>query len=137
MFKPTLLFASLALFSNVEAATYSISTNADSGVGSLRSALADMAARPTEDHTINMQISNQTISLLSPLPNIRGRNVTFFGSTGLVIDGSAQHPIFVVSTLLPRTEQLRVLNMTLARGVGPSGGCTVYVTSATATPAPY
>jgi hypothetical protein len=123
MFKPTLLFASLVLFSNVEAVTYSISTNADSGVGSLRAALADMATRPTEDHTINMQISNQTISLLSPLPNIRGRNVTFFGNTGLVIDGGVQHPIFVVSTQLPRTEQLRVLNMTLTRGVGPSGGC--------------
>jgi parallel beta-helix repeat protein len=76
---------------NAEAATYTVSTTADSGAGSLRQAINDANANPGQD-IIRFQIGTgaKTISPLSALPSI---------VDPLIIDGSTQ-PGFVGTPLI-------------------------------------
>ena len=69
-------------------ATYTVTTNADSGAGSLREAITYANANPGT--TIHFGISNQIITLLSELPLILGDNTVIDGeANNIAIDGGS------------------------------------------------
>jgi gliding motility-associated-like protein len=78
------LLSCVAIAVNCRAATFVITSNADSGPGTLRQALTDAAATGgsvSNNITFNLPAGQQTINVLSPLPAI---------TSSLIIDGSTQ-----------------------------------------------
>lgn len=91
---PALMLASTSLC----AATFTVTTNADAGPGSLRDAIHDANAAPGT-HTIVFNLApTSTITLASGLPLIL-RSMIINGSAvpGLTISGGGTSPLFIVS----------------------------------------
>jgi beta-glucanase (GH16 family) len=93
--------------------TITVTSNADSGVGSLRSALGNVCAGGTIQ--ADASLAGQTITLTSG-PLTLGKNVTIDGSAapGLIISGNNSDRVVVVNSGVTAT--LRAL--TLANGYG-------------------
>ena len=80
----------LGFAGGVGAETFTVTTNADMGTGSLRAALTAAAADDSEPHTIEFAaaLDGQTIALASALPDV-GRVVTFdTQGRAVTLDGS-------------------------------------------------
>jgi hypothetical protein len=120
----TLVAATLA--GTAQAATYTVTSAADSGSGTLRAALLDMASRPaSENHDINLLLApDQTLSLLSPLPPIQGRSVSINAqfSPTFVITGLGLNPIFELSATGTPTS-LSLTDFSVQSGRRSAGGC--------------
>src|SRR5579863_6385618 len=72
-----------------------VTTNSDSGAGSLRDAITYANANPGT--TITFGISNQTINLASALPLILGNNTTIDGgSNNITVSGAGTYRVFFV-----------------------------------------
>ncbi|MFN7782644.1 MAG: hypothetical protein ACK5PG_07885 [Lysobacterales bacterium] len=119
------LLALLPFTASHAATTYTVTSTADSGAGSLRAAIQSLNANTAENnHTIAFAVgSGQTIQVLSNLPAI-GRSGAFVsidgsGSPGLQIDGMG------TSRLLFSFENalFSVRDLTLTRGFAGGGGC--------------
>ncbi len=89
----------LCSYQSIFSTTYTVTTTADSGAGSLRQAIIDANANPSP-HTINFSIATgvQTIVLSTALPAITNSNITIDATTQtgyasndpqIVIDGSS------------------------------------------------
>jgi hypothetical protein len=107
------------------AASYVVSSTADSGQGTLRAALEDMTARPGENHEVAFALpEGNVITLTSPLPNLRGLIVRLYGAAGQasVIDGAGQYPIFRAEPEPPNSMSIELENLELrnARWNGPA-----------------
>lgn len=125
--RPLATFAVLACACvGVDAATYTVTSAADGGPGTLRAALADMAARPaSEDHVVNIVVPpTQTLALASALPPIRGNRVTIdaSGAVDFWLTGQALLPLFVLDASGAPSE-LTVRGFGLASGRRAAGGC--------------
>lgn len=119
------VLASVLCIGPVAAATYTVTSNADSGPNTLRAALLDMATRPAEDHTVTLAIAGSVIQLASPLPAIRGRTVLIDASAfpDVSVDGALAHRVFEVGVTAPLVQQLTLRGFRVARGRAISGGC--------------
>lgn len=107
------------------AASYVVSSTADSGPGTLRAALEDMTGRPVENHEVVFALpAGSVITLASPLPNLRGLTVRLHGGAGPapVIDGAGQYPIFRAEPASPNAMFVELENLELrnARWNGPA-----------------
>jgi hypothetical protein len=119
------LLALLPFTDSLAATTYTVTTTADSGAGSLRAAIQSLNANTAENsHTIAFAVgSGQTIQVLSNLPAI-GRSGAFVtidgsGSPGLQIDGlGTSRLLFSFENAL-----FSVRDLTLTRGFAGGGGC--------------
>ena len=119
------LLALLPLTGAQAATTYTVTSTADSGAGSLRAAIQAINANAAENsHTIVFAVgSGQTIQVLSNLPAI-GRSGAFVtidgsGSPGLQIDGlGTSRLLFSFENAL-----FSVRDLTLTRGFAGGGGC--------------
>lgn len=93
---------------------FSVTSNADSGAGSLRQAMLD-AAGSAGPHTITIQNGLGTINLASGLPIIAG-DLTIDGGTGNTIDGGGtSRPFFVESGTVV------ISNLTIQNGMAQGG----------------
>ena len=105
----------LACAPSAFAATFTVTTNADSGVGSLRQAILDANGSPGVDVIdFNLTFSNSTITPVTSLPPVSGE-VTFDGSAGGQqprIDGSAVHGVGLQFTI-PSAAQSTVRGLTI------------------------
>lgn len=123
--RPTLLAGLLLAVSgaSAEAATFTVTTTADSGPGSLRAAILAANAEPGA-HTIVFGggfPAEGAILLASPLPAISAERLTIAG--GLLeprIDGVGLHRPFTVGTL---NTDFRIEDLILRNGLAPRGGC--------------
>lgn len=85
-----LLFLQIYLYSQ----TLTVTTSADSGVGSLRQAILDINSGNEEDNTIHLQIpSNIPICISSDLPVIK-KNTAITSSRKQSINGNNQYRLF-------------------------------------------
>ena len=116
------LLASL-LISAAQAATFNVTSTADSGTGSLRSAIAGANVVPNTPHTIafNTQFPDGgTINLQSALPLIQVQNLAIAGGTrSPIISGVNAHQILRVgsaSTSLTISDVEFRLGRSLSRG---------------------
>ena len=114
------------------AAEFWVTSHADSGQGSLRSAIEAVNAAAGDGHMIRFNIpSAGTIVLASPLPDIAKPTVTisaFKAPTPVVIDGAGQFPILTTDGAV---QTLRVSWLTLRNGLRNQpvgGGCLRSVT---------
>lgn len=97
------------------AATINVTSNADSGAGTLRTAIASAVS----GDTINFAPALGTIVLASKLPDIVA-NLTIDGGTQtVVVDGASSFPILMIDT---GTVTLRKLKFQNGKAVGGSGG---------------
>ncbi len=96
--------------------TVNVTTNSDSGAGSLRQAMLDINAGSDTSNTINLQIpGNAPIAVSSDLP-LTKKN-TIINSTGRqIIDGSDQFRLF--ATIMA---DLTLTNCTLRNGAAIGG----------------
>lgn len=118
------LLASL-LCSLAHAASFSVTTTADSGNGSLRTAINSANAAPSTAHTITFTAqypSGSTIALQSALPLILAQNLTIIGGgRSPVISGQSTYQIFRVSDA---NTNLDIRDMSLINGHSTrNGGC--------------
>ncbi len=119
------LLALLPLASAQAATTYTVTTTADTGPGSLRWAILTLGGNASESvFTIAFDVgSNQTIAVASDLPAVgrTGAIVTIdgSGSPGLQIDGLGTSRLLFSL----RNSLLTVRDLSLVRGRGASGGC--------------
>lgn len=106
------------------AATFTVTTTADAGAGSLRQALADARVAPSPPHTIIFGAafpSAGVITLASPLPTWINGRLTIDGNSRLPrISGNNAHPIFVVGVGGTR---LDLEGLALRDGRRNLGGC--------------
>lgn len=118
-------FAALALAAAgaAHAGTYTVTTTADSGPGSLRQILTDLP--PGEANAITFQPGGSGIVVIaagSALPPLRGTSVLVDGAYsmgGVAIDGQGAHPLFTAGGT-PTT----IRNITVRNGAGGiSSGC--------------
>ena len=117
----SVLMAVVVLASPAWAATYTVTSKADSGAGSLRQAIIDANATTGVADTINFKLgSSATITLTSgQLPTITdGAGLTIDGgSADITISGANQHRVFLVDS-----GKLTLRNLTVANGASGSGG---------------
>ncbi|MGO9702728.1 MAG: Hint domain-containing protein [Xanthobacteraceae bacterium] len=110
---------------------YTVTTNSDTGPGSLSEAITYANANPGT--TITFGISNQTITLTSPLPLILGNNTTIDGgSNNITVSGANTYRVFVIGAAgqepgtYPSTtatiENLTIANGNAQGGAGGPGG---------------
>ena len=115
----------LALTGTTQAATFSVTTAADSGPGSLREAMTSAYATAIPPHAIEFSLPpDSVIALEAALPS--GSNAALFidggGASGLTIDGQGQHRIFVAGYNNPLT----LHNLNVRNGFSDvGGGCIV------------
>ncbi len=107
------------------AATFDITSNADSGGGSLRSAIEDANVVPNTSHTFVFTAAypnGGTISLLSALPVIQVQNLTISGGNrSPIISGQDTHQIFRVDE---NNTDLEIIDLQLRNGHSDQyGGC--------------
>ena len=117
LLRGTALAALLYCTAATQAATITVSSTADAGAGSLRTALTTAAAG---DNIVFTTPANSTITLASPLPIIN-QNLTIngAGSAGLKIDGGGTNRVFFVNS-----GAVNISNMTIQNGnaTGGAGG---------------
>ncbi len=100
-------------------ATFTVSTNADSGAGSLRQAIVDLNASVDASNTININSSLGTISLSSSLPAIN-HNVQMNGPVvSQAIQANNRQVFFINSGL---TVAIANIDITGAKATGAAGG---------------
>ena len=111
--------------------SYTVTTNSDTGPGSLSEAITYANANPGT--TITFGISNQTITLTSALPLILGNNTTIDGgSNNITISGANKYRVFFIGAAgqepgtYPSTtatiENLTIVNANAQGGTGGAGG---------------
>jgi len=106
----TLLLAILAAPS-ASAATFTVSTNADSGAGSLRQAIDDLNSAGAGSHAIAFNASLGAINLASDLADIVGTGQTvIIDGAGNTIDAQSAAQIFSVSEGTVTINDLSLLN---------------------------
>src|SRR5262245_19588502 len=93
------LLSSLALSCPAAAATFPVTTAADSGAGSLRQAVTDANGAGAVPHTITFNIPGSGVHALALASALPGISVT---SGGLTIDGTTQ-PGYAGSPLIAIT----------------------------------
>lgn len=113
------------LFAVVHAASFTVTTTADSGNGSLRSAISSANATPSTAHTITFNASypaGGTIALQSTLPLILAQNLTISGGNrSPVINGRDLYQILRASDA---TTSLEISDLSLINGYSTrDGGC--------------
>ncbi|MDX9747277.1 MAG: right-handed parallel beta-helix repeat-containing protein [Paludibacter sp.] len=91
----TILFL-LSMISSLNATVYTVTSEADSGTGTLRQTITDANADAALPHTINFANDVLTITLASALPTIN-KAMTFDGGSGVTITGSSNTVNMVVS----------------------------------------
>ncbi len=105
------------------AATFTVTSSADAGAGSLRAAMAAAYATAGSSHTIEFALpADSVIQLDSTLPAGSGRALVLdaSASSGLVIDGQGLHRLFSLGS----ASALTLRNMTLRDGfAAAAGGC--------------
>lgn len=111
----------LALPESGRAATFIVTSTADSGIGSLREAMSLAYASPGSPHAIEFALANgSVIELDATLPS--GTNSTLLidgsGAEGLAIDGQGQHRLFSPGFNSPLT----LHNLVLRNGFSDLGG---------------
>lgn len=131
---PIALFAAL-LMSGAHSATFDVTTIADSGAGSLRSAIDSANLAPNTAHTILFKTPypiGGTTTLLSTLPLIQVGNLVISGGTrSPIISGQNLHQIFRVGEI---NTNLEITDLELTRGRSTQyGGCIDDVGNATQT----
>ena len=110
---------------------YTVTTNSDTGPGSLSEAITYANANPGT--TITFGISNQTITLTSPLPLILGDNTTIDGGTNnITISGNNTYRVFFIGAAgqeagtYPSTtatiDNLTIIDAKAQGGAGGDGG---------------
>ncbi|NVN97713.1 MAG: hypothetical protein HXX17_00180, partial [Geobacteraceae bacterium] len=109
------------------AAPRTVTSNADSGSGSLRDAIAN--ANPGDVITFDAGLSGQTINLASTLNINKDQTINGPGAANLTISGGGTTRIFQVSGTTVFTLQ----NLTLANGAATSGGALIDNAAATTT----
>ena len=115
---------------SVYAATLTVTTTADAGVGSLRQALIDATANaeansivfaiPTTDPGYNAGTNRFTISLTSAIPDIplAATTITNAQPQNVTVSGNDTFPIFT----LVDSAVVVITNITISRGSGLNGG---------------
>ena len=115
----SLVLAAVVLASPAWAATYTVTTNADSGESSLRQAIIDANTNTGVADTINFELgSSATITLTSAqLPTITdAAGLTIDGgSADITISGANQYQVFQVGSDETRPK-LTLSNLTVANG---------------------
>jgi hypothetical protein len=115
----SVVIAAVVLASPAQAATYTVTNNADSGAGSLRQAIIDANTTTGVADTINFDLgSAATITLTSgQLPDITdGAGLTIDGgSANITISGDNKYRVFDVGA------KLTLSNLTVADGGGGPG----------------
>jgi len=103
------------------AATFTVTTNADSGAGSLRKAIMDANATAGADEIIFDGVAG-TIGLTSALPPLaQSLTITGPGADSLTIDGGQHESIFQLAS--PGGNQVfAIQGLTLTNGRGSDGG---------------
>jgi uncharacterized membrane protein len=152
-FAALMLIALLATFVPLarpaQALTYSVTTTADSGAGSLRQAITNANTNPGPD-TINFNIPGAppagdywTITLASPLPDLSGGGTSIDGATQP--GGRTTGPKIVISgavagvsngfkiTSASNTIANLAINGFIASGIQGEGGIGVYIVGTSAT----
>lgn len=115
---PALMLASTSLC----AATFTVTTHADSGPGSLRSAIDDANAAPGAHSIVFNLAPTSTITLTSALPMIQ-RTMIINGSAvpGLTLSGGGTSPLFLIG---PGNSSFVLSDVTLRAGRSVYGaGC--------------
>jgi hypothetical protein len=116
-----LLSFMLAISGMARAGTFTVTTTADTGAGSLRAAITSANLTPTVASTINFSVSGP-ITLGSPLPAIANTSpgsLTIDGSgQAITVDGASAHQVLIVNS----GAKLIVQNLTIANGVSAFGG---------------
>ena len=104
----------------LNSATFTVSNNGDSGVGSLRQAISDANANGDPSNTININSGLSSIVLSSPLPIIN-KNLTITPLSGTqVVDGQNTHRGFFIKN---GTISISNINQINSRAKGGDGGC--------------
>jgi len=107
--------------------TYTVTTTADSGAGSLRQAILDANSNSSTPHTINFSISSgvQTITLLTALPSITRSNITIDGSTQpgwsagdpqIVLDGSSLTAFTIDGLTIDNASNITIQDLVINNG---------------------
>jgi hypothetical protein len=124
--RPTRLLAALlapAAF-GAQAATFEVTTTADTGQGSLRAAITAANSTAGAPHTIVFTSAfplSGTVTLQSALPALGNGRLTIDGNgRGPTLSGNAQHRIFLVSAGATTLELRRLI---LINGRQDAGGC--------------
>lgn len=120
---PVFLTASTALW----AAAFTVTTNADSGAGSLRQAITDANAAAGADEITFDGVAG-TIALASALPTVtESLTITGPGADVLTIDGG-QHETILMLNGTAANQTYVVSGLTLTNGRGSDGGGAIYAT---------
>lgn len=109
-------------FFSLHAATYTVTSNADSGAGSLRNTILGA----TSGDTINFDpsVAGTTITLLSPLPPINpliSMNIQNTNANAVTINGQSLYQIFSVTSGTITLENLVLQNGVSTGGAGGAG----------------
>ena len=113
--------AGMLATSAVDADTFVVSNNNDSGPGSLRAAIETFNATAPGIHDIVVQSGVGNINLGSPLPTLSaGGQVTIQGN-GVTVDGQSAHRIFYVESGFLHLEDLTLQNGHASGGDGGDG----------------
>jgi hypothetical protein len=124
MFQRFFVVALAALAPTVSAATFDVTTIADSGAGSLRQALIDANTALSPPHTVRFAPSFPlfgSISLLSDLPSL--------SNGALIVDGNSRSPqlngqdLYALFRANAGLTRLELGGLRLTRGLRTSGGC--------------
>lgn len=108
-----------ALLLSCQAATFTVTTTADSGAGSLRAAIDAANAAGAGTHNINFSGVSGTITLQSMLPIVTGSvNIAGPGAGSLTISGNDQVRAFFIDA---NAGAVRISNLTLADGYAKGG----------------
>ncbi len=96
-----------------------VTTNADSGPGSLRAAITTANCSPGLDKIVlSPNLSGQTIALSSPLPMITGA-LTLRASPGTMLSGKDLHPGLVIDA---SGLEVTIENLIIEEGLATQGG---------------
>jgi hypothetical protein len=122
--RPACLLVLSALASSAQAATFMVTSLADSGAGSLRAAVTSANTAPGAPHTISFATGVEgTLTLSSPISITTALAINGPGALRLTLDGANATRLFRISP--PNDDQVIVLTgLTLTRGnaVGSDAG---------------
>jgi hypothetical protein len=110
----------LALAGHALAATYTVTTNADSGAGSLRAAITSVDTTPSSPDVINFSPGLGIITLASDLPAIVN-SVTINGNPNVIDGASTFRGLFAYSGTIAIND-LTIQNARAQGGAGNSNG---------------
>ena len=101
IFKVIYFFSLIIFSSSLCAASFTVSTNADSGAGSLRQAILNINASSDLSNTITINTGLSPIVLSNDLPVIQKQvGISTTGTTPQVIDGDSQFRLITSFTTL-------------------------------------